>query len=79
MHAAEGDTDILASEGPGDRLSEACLADSRRAVEAEDRGFHVTLQLEDGEILDDPVLDVLESEMVLIENFLGMLQVEIVV
>ena len=56
MHAAEGDTDILASEGPGDRLSEACLADSRRAVEAEDRGFHVTLQLEDGTIISNKLI-----------------------
>src|SRR6185312_8410501 len=48
-----------------DRLAERRLADPRRADEAEDRPRDVTLQLRDGEVLDDSVLHLVEVEVVL--------------
>ena len=78
VHAAEGYPDIFPAESLGDRLSEAGLADSRRAVEAEDRRLHVALQLEDGKVLDDPFLHCVKAVVVAVENLLRMLEVKVV-
>ena len=78
MNATERDADILASQCTGDRLAEAGLSDTRRAVEAEDRRFEVALEFEDREIFHDSFLHFLEAEMVFVENILGVLHVEVV-
>ena len=78
VHAAEGNPDVFAPEGPGDGLAEARLADPGRAVQAEDRGLHVALQLEDGQVFDDAVLDRVQPEMVLVQDLLRVLQVQVV-
>src|SRR5581483_12416613 len=74
--AADGDAGELAAERPRDRLAKRCLAHAGRADEAEDRAADVALELGDGEVLDDPVLDLLEVEVVLVEDAPGLLQVE---
>ena len=79
MHTAEGDTHIFASESTRDRLSEAGLTYARRAIEAENRRFHISLELEHCEILDDSVLYRIETEMVLVKHLLCVLQVKIVI
>ena len=79
MHTAEGYTHILSSERTCDRLSKTGLTYSRRAVEAKDRRFHVTLELKNRQILYDSFLDGLETEVVLIQHLLRILQVEIVI
>ena len=78
-HAADRDALELAAEGARDRLAEAGLADARRADEAEDRAGRVRLQLADREVLDDPLLDLLEVVVIGVEDLAGVGDVEVVV
>ena len=70
--------DELAPERARDRLAERRLADAGRADEAEDRAGDVVLQLRDGEVLDDPLLHLLEVVVVLVEDAPRLLEVEVV-
>ena len=76
--AADRDAGELAPERARDRLAERRLADAGRADEAEDRAADVALQLRDGQVLDDPVLHLLEVEVVLVEDAPRLLEVEVV-
>ena len=58
--------------GARDRAAERGLADARRADQAEDRALQLVGAGLDGEIFDDPVLDLLEAVMVLVEDPLGL-------
>ena len=78
VHSAEGNPDVFPAECPCNGLSEAGLAHARRPVEAENRGFHVSPELEHGEIFDDPFLHLLQPEMVGVQDLGGMPEVEIV-
>ena len=69
----------LPTERPCDRLSERGLADPGRTDEAQDRAGKVVLQLRDGEVLEDAVLDLLEVVVILVENGTRVLEVEVVV
>src|ERR1700739_4842523 len=75
--AAERDPDELAVHRPGDRLAERRLADAGRADErehgtgtpaADDPEATVAAPLAHRQVLDDPVLDVVEPGVVLIED-----------
>lgn len=79
VHAAEGHADILAAEGGGDALAQRGLAGARRADEAEDRRLHVALEGEDGDMLEDAVLDLFDAVMVLVEHLAGMVELEVIV
>ena len=76
--AADRDADELPVEGAGDRLAEATSSDPGRADEAEDGAGQVGLQLRDGEVLDDALLDLLEVVVILVEDAPGPFQVEVV-
>src|SRR4029079_1738607 len=62
----------------GDGLPERGLADAGRADEAEDRAGDVLLELRDGELLDDAVLDLLEVVVLLVEYAPRVFEVEVV-
>ena len=68
VDAAEADPDELAAEGLGDALAEARLARAGGAGEAEDRTLHVLLELADGQVLEDPLLDLVEVVVILVED-----------
>ena len=68
VHAAEADADELAVHGARDRLTERGLADAGRPDKAEDRRLAVRRELANGEIFDDPALDLLQPEMILVED-----------
>ena len=75
-HAAERDADELAVEGAGDRAPERGLADARRPDEAEDRALERLLErLAHREVLEDPLLDLLEVVVVLVEDLAGAVEV----
>ena len=78
VHSSQGYPDIFPAQGLCHGLSEAGLANSGRTVEAEDGGLHIALQFQHGQIFDDPVLDRLETVMVIVEHLLSMPQVKIV-
>ena len=51
-----------------DRLPERRLADAGRPDEAEDGTLHVPLQLADGQVFDDALLDLVEIVVILVEH-----------
>ena len=79
MYATQCNTHILAAQCPCHRLAKTRLADSRRAVKAEDRRLHVALELEYRKILDYPFLYLFESVMILVKHFPGILEVHVIV
>ena len=76
--ASDRDADELATQRARDRLAERRLADSGRADEAEDRPREVVLQLRDREVLEDPLLDLVEVEVVLVEDLARAHEIEVV-
>ena len=78
VHTTKGDTNVLASKSACNRLSKAGLADTRRAIETEDRRLHVTLELQHSKILDDSLLDLLKTIVILIKNLLSILEIEVI-
>ena len=51
MYPPEGDTDVLTAEALGDTAPEGGLTHTWRAVEAEDGRLHITLELQDSQML----------------------------
>jgi hypothetical protein len=66
-HAAQREPLELAAEGACDGAAQGCLADARRADEAEDGALRVAAQLDDGEEFEDALLDLFEAVVVLVE------------
>src|SRR5829696_5931534 len=75
--AAEGDPDELAAHGPGDRLAQRGLADTRRADQGDDRPgaapalvgqAPLAAELAHGQVLEDAVLHVLEAGVVGVQD-----------
>ena len=76
VDAAQADADELAAQRLGDALAQRGLARARRAGEAEDRALHVLLELADGQVFEDPLLDLLQVVVVVVEDLAGAPQVE---
>ena len=79
VDAAEAHPHELAAHRPGDALAQRRLADAGRADEGEDRAADLVGEGADGEVLEDPLLDLLEAVVVLVEDPGGFLDVELVV
>ena len=77
-NAAKGSLEELPSKGAGDRLRKRGLTTSWRAIEAKDRGFEIASRMFDGEVLNNPLLDLVESEVILIEDLLDVIEIIIV-
>ncbi len=76
-HAAERHPDVIATDGMRDRAAEAGLANPWRADEADNRGTEaVTGQLADGDVLDDPLLDLLQPVVICLQDFGGLVEIE---
>ena len=75
MHAAQSHAHILAARGSGDGLAERGLADAGRTHEAENRRLHLAHALLNGEILENPLLHLFETGVVLVKNAGGGLKV----
>src|SRR5690606_30396639 len=78
VDAAQAHADELAAEGLRDAPAEAGLARAGRAGEAEDRPLHVLLQLADGQVFEDPLLDLLQVVVVGVEDLASPLEIEAV-
>ena len=76
-HAAKGDPHILPSERLRDALADTRLARSGRADEQKDRTGLLLVQAHDRKLLDDPVLDLLEAVMILIQDLMGLLKIDL--
>ena len=73
--AAQRHPHEVAPGRPGDGLAERGLADARRPHQAEDRAAQLVGALLHGEVLEDPLLDLLQAEVVGVEDLLGELDV----
>ena len=79
VDAADRQPRKLAAERAGDRLAERGLADAGRPDEAEDLAGGILLELRDGEMLDDPLLHLVEVVVVLVEDLARAVEIEVVV
>ena len=70
-HAAHRDAGELAPQRAGDRLAQRGLAHAGRADEGQDRACGVLAQPRDRELLDDPLLDLVDVVVVLVEDLAG--------
>jgi hypothetical protein len=77
-NAAERHADELPSERARDRLPERGLPHARRSDEAENRALELTRQLEHRDVLEDPLLDLLQAVVILVEDALDLLEIGIV-
>ena len=77
-HAAERDAGELAPQRVRHAFAERGFADAGRADQAENRAFDLLAALDDGDEFDQPVLDLGQAEMLLVQNFLGGLQIQLV-
>jgi hypothetical protein len=67
-HPTQGQPHELPAQGPSNGLTQGRLSRSGRSNEAEDRTFGIGFQLPDGQILDDPLLDLIQTVMVVVQN-----------
>ncbi len=74
-HAAHAEAEELPAEGARDALTERGLADAGRSGKAQHRAPGVGFELANGEELDDAVLDLLKTVMVLVEDLAGPLDI----
>ncbi len=79
VDAAEAHPDELAAHRPGNALAERGLADAGRSDEGEDWAPDRGREYANGEVLEDPLLDLLEAEVVLVEDLRRFLDVVVVV
>src|SRR5581483_9181947 len=70
--AAERDGDEAAAERLGDRLRDAGLAGAGGADETEDRAGEVALELRDGQVLEDALLDLVDAEVPAMQHALDL-------
>ncbi len=77
-HPADTDPLELAAERPRDRTAQRGLADAGRPDEAQNRAARVRLEPADGQEFEDPVLDLLDVVVVLVEDLARVGQLEVV-
>ena len=78
VHSAEAHSHIFALQCSCYASAQRCLAHTRRAYQTENRSLHVATQLQHSEMFEYAVLDLLQSEVVVIQHLLRILQVQIV-
>ena len=77
-HAAQGDAHEVAAEGARHRPAEGGLARARGADEAEDGALDSALELAHGDEVEDPLLDLFQVVVVLVEDQARALDVPVV-
>ena len=75
-HATQRHTDVLTPRRLGDGLGQRGLADAGRTDQAQDRPLQAAGAGLNGQILDDPFLDLLQTEVILFQNLLRLDQVD---
>ena len=76
VQATERDATKLATESLSYRLTQRGLTNSWRAIEAEDGGLQVALELNYSEVLQEALLDLLEAEVILVKLLAHKVEVE---
>ena len=78
VHPTEGDAHVLTTEALSDATTKGGLPHPGRAVEAEDGRLHISLELEDSQMLEDTLLDSVETVMLAVKRLLRPLEVEVI-
>ena len=78
VEAAEAHPYIFPSNRACYAASEACFTHTRRAVQTNNRTLQVVFKLDYGEVFKDALLHFFEAEMVFVEDFRSMGQIEVV-
>ena len=65
------ESEELSLQGSSDRFPDRCLSNTRGANETDDLAFHSSAKLSDGQELQNPVLDILQSVVVLVQDVLS--------
>ena len=78
MQAAQAHALELAAQRARDRLTQRGLAHARRPDEAQDRRLRLGVELQDRQVLEDPLLDLLEVEVILVEHPLSLVEIQVV-
>ena len=78
MHPTEGDTHILTAKALCYATPEGGLTYPWRAIEAEDGGLHVALELQYRQVLEDTLLDAVEAIVLTVKDLLRPLEVEVI-
>ena len=73
--AAQGQADIFPVQGFCNRLAKRGLAGSGRTYQEENAALVVSPELHDGQMLQDPLLHLLQAVVVVVQNLLGVLEV----
>ena len=75
--AADAHPDERAPQRAGDGRGERRLAGARRAGETEDGPLEILLQLRDREVLEDPLLHLLQAEVLLVQAPLHLVEIDL--
>src|SRR5579859_5091228 len=75
MEAAERNAYIFPADGIGDAAPERGLTDTRRADKTKDGALHIALQLQHGEVFEDPLLYLIHAIVIMVEDALCPFQV----
>ena len=74
-HAAKAHAHKFAPRRLGDRLAKRRLADTRRADQAQDRALHFARTLLHSQILQDALLDLFQTIVVVMKDFLRLIDI----
>ncbi len=75
-HTAKGNTDKLSVHGPGYGLTKRGLTHTGRAGKTENRSMNIWFKLAHGQEFKNPLLDLVQSVMILIQVFLSLVQIQ---
>ena len=78
MDTPEGDADVLTPEALGDATPQGGLPHPWRAVEADDGGLHIPLELQYRQMLQDTLLDALQTIVLAVEELGCLLEVKVI-
>ena len=78
VQSAKTHPNVLTTQCIGDRPSQGSFPDSWRTIQTDDRRFHVALQFQHGQMFQDALLDIVQSEMVFVKYLLCIFQVKII-
>src|SRR5438067_1639829 len=78
MHAAQTESHELSVESASNRATKAGLSDSRWANKTENRPLRFLFEFANGQSFNDSIFNLFKPVMILVQDFFGFYQVEIV-
>ena len=76
-HPADGKTEELFAQGPGDRFSDRCLSHTRSTDQAQNGALGVLFEFTNRQVFENTVLHILQPIVILLQHLMGILHLEI--